>query len=72
MSEQNNNTGKRGEVRNNSGLPVDHSGPGLRLGPTTPATAHRKSEACPPDCDGVAAGVGVALDLAVNGAHYSA
>ena len=46
---ENNNTGKRGEVRNNSGLPVDHSGPGLRVGPTTPATADRKSEACPPD-----------------------
>jgi hypothetical protein len=41
--------GKRGAVRNNSGLPVDHSGPGLRVGPTTPPTADRKSEACPPD-----------------------
>ena len=40
--------GKRGAVRNNSGLPVDHSGPGLGLGPTTPATAGRKPEACPP------------------------
>jgi hypothetical protein len=41
--------GKRGAVRNNSGSPVDHSGPGLRVGPTTPATADRKSAACPPD-----------------------
>ena len=41
--------GKRGEVRNNSGLPVDHSGPGLGVGPTTPATAGRKPEACPPN-----------------------
>ena len=41
--------GKRGAVRtNNSGLPVDHSGPGLGVGPTTPATAGRKPEACPP------------------------
>jgi hypothetical protein len=48
---ENNNTGKRGEVRNNAGLPVDHSGPGLRVGPTTPATADRKSEACPPSSD---------------------
>ena len=53
--------GKRGEVRNNSGLPVDHSGPGLRVGPTTSATADRKSEACPPDSDGVGFGVGVEL-----------
>jgi len=42
-------TGKRGAVRNNSGLPVDHSGPGLGVGPTTPPTAGRKPEACPPD-----------------------
>jgi hypothetical protein len=40
--------GKRGAVRNNSGLPVDHSGPGLGVGPTTPATAGRMPEACPP------------------------
>ena len=40
--------GKRGAVRiSNSGFPVDHSGPGLRVGPTTSATADRKSEACP-------------------------
>jgi hypothetical protein len=41
--------GKRGAVRNNSGLPVDNSGPGLGVGPTTPPTAGRKPEACPPD-----------------------
>lgn len=40
--------GKRGAVRNNSGEPVDHSGPGLGVGPTTPATTGRKPEACPP------------------------
>jgi len=39
--------GKRGAVRNNSGVPVDHSGPGLGVGPTTPATAGRMPEACP-------------------------
>jgi hypothetical protein len=44
-------TGKRGAVRNNSGEPVDHSGPGLRVGPTTSVTADRKSEACPPGSD---------------------
>lgn len=40
--------GKRGAVRNNAGLPVDHSGPGLGVGPTTTPTAGRKPEACPP------------------------
>lgn len=49
MCKESHDAGKRGEVRNNSGLPVDHSGPGLRVGPTTPATADRKSEACPPN-----------------------
>jgi len=40
--------GKRSAVRiSNSGFPVDHSGPGLRVGPTASATADRKSEACP-------------------------
>lgn len=39
--------GKRGAVRNNSGVPVDHSGPGLGVGPTTPLTAGRKPAACP-------------------------
>jgi hypothetical protein len=44
--------GKRDAVRNtNSGEPVDHSGPGLRVGPTIPATSGRKPEACPPDSD---------------------
>src|SRR5437773_9033053 len=43
-------TGKRGDVRtNNSGQPVDHSGPVLRVGRTTSNTADRKSEACPPE-----------------------
>jgi len=42
--------GKRGAVRNtNSGEPVDHSGPDLGVGPTSPATSDRKSGACPPD-----------------------
>src|SRR5215471_10400277 len=41
-------TGKRSAVRNDSGLPVDHSGPGLGVGPTTPPIAGRKPEACPP------------------------
>jgi hypothetical protein len=41
--------GKRSAVRTNSGLPVDHSGPGLGVGPTPSATAGRKPEACPPD-----------------------
>ncbi len=40
--------GKRGAVRSNSGVPVDHSGPGLGVGPTTPPTTGRKPEACPP------------------------
>lgn len=43
--------GKRDAVRTNSGLPVDHSGPGLRVGPRYPATAERNSAACPPDSD---------------------
>jgi len=42
-------TGKRGAARTtNSGLPVDHSGPRLRVGPTTPARADLNSAACPP------------------------
>jgi len=60
------NTGKRGAVRNNSGLPVDHSGPELRAGPTDPATADRKSEACPPDSFGGVVGVGLAVDVGVE------
>ena len=40
--------GKRSAARTtNSGLPVDHSGPGLK-GPTAPATADLSSAACPP------------------------
>jgi len=41
------NMGERGAVRSNSGPSVDHSDPGLRE-PTTPPTAERNSEACPP------------------------
>ncbi len=42
-------TGERNAVRiEKSGLPVDHSGPELRVGPTLPATAGRKPEARPP------------------------
>src|ERR1017187_6616819 len=63
MTDGNDNTGKRGAVRNNSGAPVDHSGPGLRVGPTTPATADRKSEACPPDFDVVGVDLAVGVDL---------
>jgi len=59
--------GKRSAVRNNSGLPVDRSGPGLRVGPTTPATADRKSEACPPHVDvDLGVDVGVGVDVAVS------
>ncbi len=64
--DKNSHTGKRGEVRNNSGLPVDHSGPGLRVEPTTPATADRKSEACPPDFAEVDVGVGLDLGFGVD------
>jgi hypothetical protein len=54
------NMGKRGAVPiTKSGLSVVHSGPELREGPTTPVTADRKSEACPPDSVGVGVGVGV-------------
>jgi hypothetical protein len=41
-------TGKRDAARNNSGQPVDHSGPDLGVGPTLPATSGRTPEACPP------------------------
>jgi hypothetical protein len=61
MSVNDDNTGKRGEVRINSGEPVDHSGPGLRVGPTTSLTADRKSEACPPDSSEVGVDVGVGV-----------
>jgi hypothetical protein len=53
-----NHTGKRRDVRNNSGLPVYPSGPGLGVGRTTPPTAGRKPAACPPD---LGAGVQPAL-----------
>jgi hypothetical protein len=41
-------TGKRDAARNNSGQPVDHSGPDLGVGPTLPATSGLTPEACPP------------------------
>jgi hypothetical protein len=42
-------TGERNAVRiRNSGLPVDHSGPELRVGPTLPATTGRTPGARPP------------------------
>src|SRR5215467_9496652 len=56
-------TGKRGAVPNNSGEPVDHSGPGLGAGPTTPTTAGRKPEACP---SAFAVGVGFGVDLGIS------
>jgi hypothetical protein len=49
MDECANEMGKRGAARiQNSGLPVDDSGPELRVGPTTPVTADLTSAACPP------------------------
>ena len=39
--------GKRNAVRNKSGKSVDHSDPGLRVGPTLSPTADRKSAASP-------------------------
>jgi len=57
--------GKRDAVRNNSGKPVDHSGPGLGVGPTNPPTAGRKPEACPSDSE-VGFGVGVGVDAGVG------
>jgi len=41
-------TGKRSAVRNNSGQPVDHSGPRLGVEPTKPNTAGPNLAACPP------------------------
>ncbi len=41
--------GKRGAVRKESGLPVRQSGSELGVGPGTPNTSGRNSEACPPD-----------------------
>lgn len=47
MNSHDNPMGERHAVPFNSGLPVDHSGPELGAGPTTPATADQKSEARP-------------------------
>jgi hypothetical protein len=58
--------GKRGAVRNNSGEPVDHSGPERGVGPTTPATAGRKPEACPPISSGVEVGVEVEVGVGLG------
>jgi hypothetical protein len=63
MSDQNQDMGKRGAARNNSGQTVDHSVPDLGVGPTTPATSGRNPEACPPrsrsiDNDGTGEGDG--------------
>ena len=65
-------TGKRGAVRNNSGLPVDHSGPGLRVEPGTPITSGRKPEACPLDSEQFAFGFGVEFgaDLGAAGSQH--
>ena len=41
-------TGKRDAARNNSGQPVDHSGPDLGVEPTNSETSGRNPEACPP------------------------
>jgi len=57
-------TGKRGAVRSNSGLPVDHSGPGLRVGPGTPVTSGLNPEACPPTSLGVDVAFGFGVDVA--------
>jgi hypothetical protein len=63
--------GKRDAARNNSGEPVDHSGPGLGVGPTSPPTVGRKPAACPPigfgGGSGVGSGVGVDLGVDVGG-----
>jgi hypothetical protein len=45
---EHNDTGKRDAARNNSGQPVDPSGPDLGVGPTLPATSGLNPEACPP------------------------
>jgi hypothetical protein len=63
-------TGERSAVRTNSGLPVDHSGPGLRVGPTTSATSDRKSEARPPNSEGVGVDVGFGVDLGAAGSQH--
>jgi len=58
--------GKRDAVRNNSGGPVDHSGPELGVGPTSPVTAGRKPEACPPIDSEVLVGVDVGVDRLIS------
>src|SRR6185437_10101073 len=62
MQSENATTGKRGAARNNSGESVDHSDPGLRVGPTTLSTSDRTSEACPPN----SVNTGVGFDVGVN------
>lgn len=42
------NTDERDAVRNNTGQPVSHSGPGLAVGPTLPETTGRTPGARPP------------------------
>lgn len=42
------NTDERDAVRNNTGQPVSHSGPGLAVGPTLPQTTGRTPGARPP------------------------
>jgi hypothetical protein len=66
MTEENDNTGKRGAVRTNSGEPVDRSGPELRVGPGTPNTSGLNPEACPPDSSGVGVDVGVVVALGAD------
>ena len=66
MTDENDNTGKRGAVRTNSGEPVDRSGPGLRVGPGTPNTSGLNPEACPPDVSGVGVDVGVVVALGAD------
>ena len=80
MQNENDNMGKRDAVRINSGVPVDHSGPGLRVGPTSSSTAGRTPEACPPDSvgfgvgadlgAGVASGVGAASSQHKSGREF--
>ena len=59
---RNDDTGKRGAVRNNSGESVAYSDPGLRVGPTTLSTSDRTSEACPPN----SVNTGFGFDVGVN------
>jgi hypothetical protein len=70
MTDENDNTGKRGAVRTNSGEPVDRSGPGLRVGPGTPNTSGLNPEACPPDVSGVGVDVGVVVALGADNSQH--